>query len=415
VSPEPVSGATGAHAARLRIAAHISASEWGGAERRSLALLAGLAQRGHDIVVYCNTERIAGIARDAGLPAVISPLRGDIMFGNALGLARHLRRQQPDVLLLITFRRLLLGALAGRLARVPRTISRVGLASDVARSAKYRFVLRRWIDDVVVNADSLRDPFIAALPEGAGVAVHVIPNGVQPRDTTMSRDEARTLLGVPHDAFVIGSVGRLVKQKRFDRLLDAAALLRAGPEGAEAASAIAHTGIAATANPGTGRTAMSPHARRHPAAPVHVVIAGDGYERDSLERQAADHGMAEAVHLPGHREDVGVVHRALDVYVVSSDQEGMSSGMLEAMAAGLPVVSTDVSGASEALAGSQQAGIVTALTASSLADGIRALMDDVALRRTCGQEAANVARERYGFDVMVDRWEALLGSRGGRT
>ncbi|MGH7446804.1 MAG: glycosyltransferase family 4 protein, partial [Longimicrobiales bacterium] len=160
----------------LRIAAHISASEWGGAERHSIALLAALAQRGHAVVVYCNTARIAEKVREAGLVAVISPLRGDVMISNALGFARHLRRQRPDVLLLITFRRLLLGALAGRIARVPRIISRIGLASDVARSAKYRFVLRRWIDDVVVNAQALRDPFVSSLPSAARVRVHVIPN-----------------------------------------------------------------------------------------------------------------------------------------------------------------------------------------------------------------------------------------------
>lgn len=370
MSPEPVSGAAGSRAAPLRIAAHISASEWGGAERRSLVLLSGLAGRGHAVVVYCNTERIAAKAREAGLEAVISPLRGDIMIGNAITLARHLRHQRPDVLLLITFRRLLLGALAGRLAGVPRIISRVGLASDVARSAKYRFVLRRWIDDVVVNAESLREPFIASLPARARARVHVIPNGVESRTTDMSRKRARAAVGVPDNAFVIGSVGRLVKQKRFDRLL------------------------AAVAAPG------SEH--------VHAVIAGDGYERDRLEKAAAALGIADRVHLLGHRDDIDVVHRALDLYVVCSDQEGMSSGMLEAMAAGLPVVSTQVSGAVEALASRPVCGIVTGFTAADVTHGVRVLMNDDALRRSYGEAAADVARARYGVDTMVDRWETLL-------
>jgi glycosyltransferase involved in cell wall biosynthesis len=356
----------------VRIAAHISASEWGGAERRSLALLAGLARRGHAVVVYCNTERIAEKAREIGLVADISPLHGDIMLGNALAFARRLRRQGPDVLLLITFRRLLLGALAGRLAGVPRIVSRVGLASDVARSAKYRFVLRRWIDDVVVNAESLRQPFIASLPSHADVRVHVIPNGVQPHSAVMSRSEARAAIGVPADAFVVGSVARLVKQKRFDRLLDATAAI----EG------------------------------------VHTVIAGDGYQRAQLEQLAAAHRIDQRVHLLGHREDVAAVHRALDIYVVCSDQEGMSSGMLEAMAAGLPVVSTRVSGAVEAIEGTPPCGIVTGFATSDLADAIRTLMEDAGLRYAYGDAATAVARDRYGFAAMVDRWEALLHRAG---
>lgn len=358
----------------LRIAAHISAAEWGGAERRSLALLAGLARRGHDVVIYCNTERIAGKAREAGLAAVISPLRGDVMVGNALAFARRLRQQRPDVLLLITFRRLLLGALAGRLARVPRIISRVGLASDVARSAKYRLVLRRWGDDVVVNAESLRQPFIASLPHDADVRVHVIPNGVQPRDgmspsdPIMSREDARAEMGLPPDAPVIGSVARLVKQKRLDRLLEASATLDG----------------------------------------VHTVVAGDGYLRGELEQLAARHGIGDRVHFVGHREDIAVVHRALDVYVVTSDQEGMSSGMLEAMAAGVPIVSTPVSGAAEAVEGEQRCGIVAGFDTASLTEAIRSLLSDPARRRAYGAAAAAVARGRYGFDAMVDRWESLL-------
>lgn len=356
----------------LRIAAHISAAEWGGAERRSLALLSGLARRGHAIIVYCNTPRIAEKSREAGLTAVMSPLHGDVMLGNALAFARHLRRQKPDVLLLITFRRLLLGALAGRLARVPRIISRIGLGSDVARSAKYRFVLRRWIDDVVVNAESLRQPFIAALSNAADVRVHVIPNGVAPRDpSALTRAEARSAIGVPVDAYVVGSVARLVKQKRFDRLLHAAANV----EGA------------------------------------HVVIAGDGYERTRLEELAGTLGIAQRVHLLGHREDAGTIHRALDVYVVCSEQEGMSSAMLEAMAAGLPIVSTDVSGAREALAESPPCGIIVEHDAAAIADALRTLERDAGLRRVYGSAAATAAAERFGFEAMVDRWEALLVER----
>jgi glycosyltransferase involved in cell wall biosynthesis len=353
----------------LRVAAHISAAEWGGAERRSLAFLSGLARRGHDVIVYCNTERIAQKAREVGLTAIISPLRGDVMVGNALAFAARLRRHKPDILLLITFRRLLLGAIAGRLARVPRIISRVGLASDVARSAKYRFVLRRWIDDVVVNAESLRAPFMASVPPGVRLRVHVIPNGVTTRAADMTRSEARAALGVPDDAFVIGTVARLVKQKRLDRLIEATAALDG----------------------------------------VHTVIAGDGYDRQQLEQLAEACGVAARVHFTGYREDVGNVHPALDVYVVSSDQEGMSSGMLEAMAAGLPVVSTAVSGAVEALESEPRCGIVTPFDAAAIADAVRTLQD-AQLRRTYGRAASAAARSRYAFETMVDRWETLLMS-----
>jgi glycosyltransferase involved in cell wall biosynthesis len=356
----------------LRIAAHISASEWGGAERRSLALLAGLARRGHDVVVYCNTERIAAKTREHGLDAVISPLGGDIMIGHALAFAAKLRRRRPDVLILVTFRRLWLGAFAARLAGVPRTISRIGTSTDVARSAKYRFVLKHWIDDVVVNAASIRQPFLASLPADADVRIHVIPNGVSARAATLTREQSRREIGLPDDAFVVGTISRLAHGKGLERMLDALALL--GDD-------------------------------------TQAVITGDGALRESLHARAATLGVADRVRFTGAREDAGNVLAALDLYLLTSDREGMSNAMLEALAAGLPVVSTPVSGAKEALLGDPVCGTVVAMEPRAIADAVAALHRDSARRTELAGAAAHVAATRYGAEAMVDAWEKLLLDR----
>jgi glycosyltransferase involved in cell wall biosynthesis len=357
----------------LRVAAHISASEWGGAERRSLALLAGLARRGHTIAVFCNTDFIAARARDVGLPAVVSPLRGDLMLQYVAAFARHLREFRPDVLILVTFRRLLPGTLAARAARVPRIIARVGLESDVARRIKYRFVLKHWIGDVVVNAQSLVSPFVASLAPHSPTRVLAIPNGIERRAADMSRSAARAALGLPPDVPVIGMVARLVRQKRVDRLIRVVHALR--------------------------------------DQNVHALIAGDGYERANLERLAADLGVADRVHFLGHREDVDVVLRALDLYLVTSEQEGMSSGMLEALAAAVPVISTPVSGAAEVLSTTPQCGLVVEADDAAIAGAVSALLHDRDRRRDMAAAAAMTIPERYGIERMVDRWETLLLGR----
>lgn len=353
----------------LRIAAHISASEWGGAERRSLALLAGLAGRGHEVVVYCNTTRIAERTREHGLEAVIRPLGGDVMIGHALAFAAALRRRRPDVLILITFRRLWLGSLAGRLAGVPRIMARIGTSTDTARSAKYRFVLKRWVDDVVVNAASIRQPFLDSLPSDAGVRISVVPNGVVARAATVSRHQSRRELGLGEDVFVVGTVSRLAHGKGLERMLDAVALLDDD---------------------------------------THAVITGDGALRESLQTRAAGLGIAERVRFTGAREDVGNVLAALDLYLVTSDREGMSNAMLEALAGGVPVVSTPVSGAEEALLGDPVCGVVVAAEPRAIADSVAALHRDDMLRARLSAAAAQVAATRYGADAMIDGWEKLL-------
>ena len=351
----------------MRIAAHISAREWGGAERRSIILLAALASRGHDVVVYCNTERIAENARAAGLRTYIRPLRGDGHIDDAIRFARMLQRQRPDVLIAVTFRRLWLAALAARLARVPRVIARVGLASDVARNAKYRFVLRRWVHDVVVNAHSLKQPFADALPRGSRARVSVIPNGVDLPPATTSRAQSRDQLNIPRDAFVVGTVARLVYQKRIDRLLDALAL----------------------------------------TDDTFAIITGDGALRSELEARAQLLGIAQRVRFTGPRDDVANMLVALDAFVIASLQEGMSSAMLEALAAGVPVISTPVTGA-EVLLEEPVSGIVTDATPDAIAAAIRALRSEPARRQALAAAAARKARETYTTVRMTDAWERLL-------
>jgi glycosyltransferase involved in cell wall biosynthesis len=113
---------------------------------------------------------------------------------------------------------------------------------------------------------------------------------------------------------------------------------------------------------------------------------------------------------------------ALDLFAVSSDREGLANAMLEAMAFGLPVVSTDVSGAREALdaaPGEPRAGIVTGFSEAELAEAVGGLLRDADERRRMGAAARERAERRFGEGRFVDEWERLLeegvarGRRGG--
>jgi len=188
-------------------------------------------------------------------------------------------------------------------------------------------------------------------------------------------------LGIPAEAFVIGCVARLARQKRFDRLLRA--LVRI------------------------------PH-------PIHCIIAGEGEELEPTRALAAELGIADRVHFPGFRADVGDVLDAMDLFVVSSDREGLANAMLEAMAFGLPVVSTDVSGAREALdaaPGEPAAGFVTAFDDARLADAIGEMLADPDARRRMGDAARARAERRFGVERFLDEWERLVenGVRRGRS
>jgi glycosyltransferase involved in cell wall biosynthesis len=126
--------------------------------------------------------------------------------------------------------------------------------------------------------------------------------------------------------------------------------------------------------------------------------------------------LGDRLHLLGFRDDVGDVLDAFDLFVVSSDREGLANAMLEAMAFGLPVVSTDVSGAREALEpgpGEPRPGIVVPVDEGALRDALAELVRDGDARHAMGVAARERAERRFGWVRFLDDWERLLAERGG--
>lgn len=356
----------------MRIVAHNGAQIWGGAERATVALLRGLKERGHSVTLLCNADVVARNANAYGLETELCVIGGDIALHHSIRLAMTLKRLAPDAFIIGTFKKLFLAGLGARMAGVPRVVARIGLETDTPRSGKYRYALRHWIDGVAVNARRMIRPFIE-LEGFESKDVALIWNGVEPVE-----DEAldvREELGIPQDAFVAGTIGRLAKQKRIDRLIRAIDIL---PD-------------------------------------VRCIIAGDGTWRGDLATLVSDLHLGDRVILAGHRDDTDAVLASLDVFVVSSDTEGLSNAMLEAMSRGVPVVSTDVSGAEDALTPSDHApaGIVVGFTPEALARGIAELRDDPARREAMGKAASDLASTVFSMDAMLDKWEAFLAKRRG--
>lgn len=350
----------------MKIAVHVGSDEWGGAEVQLARLTGALVQRGHDVRVFCNQPGHVSQFRQRGVTAERIPLGGDAMVPHALRFAAVLRRFAPDALLIGTFKKLWLAGLAARLARVPRVLARVGLQTDTARNLKYRVALRWLVDAVVVNAAAQADAFVA-LPGWSAARVHTIYNyydaGVTPPGSV------RAQLALDDAVPVVGAVGRLAPQKKLHRLLGAVAGLER----------------------------------------VHCIIAGDGVLRGELESHAAELGIQHRVHFLGYLADVRPVLAALDVFVICSDREGMSNAMVEALAAGVPVVSTPVSGAREALEplpdGSAPGLIVEP---AGLRDALAQVLDSPETQAAMRRAARLRVADRFAPEVIVARWERVL-------
>jgi glycosyltransferase involved in cell wall biosynthesis len=234
-------------------------------------------------------------------------------------------------------------------------------------------LLRHRTDGAIAVSRSTREFLVKErfVPEER---VRLIWNGA-PLDefAPVPRERARRVrreLGLPDDALVVGTIGRLNAQKGHRFLLDAAA--RVLP--------------------------------RVPAA--RVLIAGDGDLRDELRQQAAALGIADRVVFAGHRTDVPDLLGALDVFCISSLYEGTPLALFEAMAAGRAIVSTAVDGCKEVLEDGTTGVLVPAGDAAALADGLERVLTDAARRETLGRQALADSR---GYDVRacVDQMQAF--------
>jgi len=184
----------------------------------------------------------------------------------------------------------------------------------------------------------------------------------------------RATLGIPAEAYVVGSVGRLRPQKGYHIWLAAAAEVRAAlPQ-------------------------------------AHFLLIGDGELRPQLEQQAQALGLADAVTFLGPRHDVEALYPLFDLFVSSSLWEGLPTVILEAMAAHCPVVATAVAGTRELVVDGRTGLLAPPDNPSALADAILRMASDPASARAMADQATLFVSEQFSIETVARQHETLYRS-----
>jgi glycosyltransferase involved in cell wall biosynthesis len=299
--------------------------------------------------------------------------------------ARRLRELGADVVHGYQWRPALVGALAGRAAGVPLVLA--GKRSLTGPTVSERLAWRaiaRLCDTVLVNADALRTQ-----GEGLGMRTRwvVLRNGVDVDRyaTGETQRAARARLGLDPRRAVIGTIGRLEPRKGHDVLLAAMRLVAGATNG---------------------------------TCP-QVLLVGDGPLREALERRTDELGLGHVVRFTGNLSDVRPALAAMDMFVLSSHEEGMSNALLEAMAAGRPVIATAAGGTSEIVASERTGLLVPVADAGALAAAVQRLLADPGMAERLGGAArAFVTRElsaRARVAELERLYETRLAARGRRA
>ena len=345
----------------------------GGTERLVLALVRRLRTR-FSMTVCCLEEpglwaadlHAEGIAvhalrRTPGLHPALGKRIRDIARQVGAGVL-HCHQYSPFVY----------GCLARALSpRLSIVFTEHGRLSDAPPSAKRRLVnplISRFADRILSVSHDLRRHMVAeGLPASR---VEVVHNGVDVEPpANRARDELRAELSLPAGAIAIVTVARLDPVKHLGAALEALTILR----------------------------------RLHN---VVLVIVGGGSEHEALRAQAIQLGVDDAVRWLGHRDDARAWLGGCDIYVNTSISEGISLTILEGMAAGLPAVVTAVGGTPE-IVDSTCGVLVPARDAAALADAIRPLATDSALRERLGRAARERVLSQFTLDRMVDSYARM--------
>ncbi len=342
----------------------------GGAERLLVELATAFAERGDLVAAAAAPGPLAADLEAAGIrwSMLPPPSRG---VATTLATVRRLggltRAGRPDLIHAHNVRIAAASALGARAAR-PRP--QVLVTFHGVTPPEYGAAARalRLADRIVCVSRSTADQIIEAGVPAARteVIVNAVPDA--PPLSPARRDELDREFALGN-APAIAIVGRLVEQKRHDRFLEAAGLVL----------------------------------ERIPDA-VFLVV-GDGSLRESLERLTADLGLADHVRFAGARQDARDLIARADLLVFSSDWEGLSLVALEALAAGTPVVSTDVQGMREAL-GEDAGIIVPEPSAGALAVAIVSLLAAPSARERMGDAGRARHRDRYSMAAMIDAYAA---------
>jgi glycosyltransferase involved in cell wall biosynthesis len=340
----------------------------GGPQVRFCNLVAALGDEfSHSIFAmdgaYECAERLPASARVA-FPHF--DLRKGATISNVLRLSRAMSRARPDILLTHNW-----GTIEWAMANVVAGIRHVhiedGFGPEEREGQLRRRVLMRRLflrrTTVVVPSRTLwtiaRE--IWKLPERR---LRYIANGIaleayEPRQGSVIRD-----------GLTIGTVAALRPEKNIARLLRAFARL--------------------------------------PASPLtKLVVAGDGPERASLEALATTLALTTRVTFVGHTTDVASMLAQCDIFALSSDTEQMPLSVLEAMASGLPVASTDVGDVRQMLA-TENSPFVVALDETALAQSLMSLLNDGGLRARIGRSNRERAEDAFGQVGMFEAYRAVL-------
>ncbi len=369
--------------APIRIAFCITELDPGGAERALVELVTRLDPGQFEPVVFCLAKRgaLADVLEQANVRVVCLGANWAWDVGVVFRLAKALRKFRPAILQTWLYHANIIGRFAGRFAGVPIIVSGIRVAEKRARRRLWAERLTQFLVDAHVCVS--RDVATFSTTRGGlkSSRVRIIPNGVNFPRFANAEPADLSDLALPRDAKILLCVGRLDPQKDPLWLLEVFPALQ----------------------------------KQIPA--VQLVFVGQGPLEAALKNAIDRENLASSAHLLGWRADVPQLLKAADVLVLPSRWEGMPNIVLEALASGTPVVSTEVEGISELVIPGETGYIIPSRNTEAFVQALVELLQNPAIGDRIKKTAQTLVKEKFTWDTScesyLDLYRQLLRDHPG--
>jgi len=367
----------------MRILQLISSAGFFGAENVVVELASSLAASGDSVTIGVFSNRhargagsceLAVQARARGLKTEVFECGGRVDLKTVAAIRRYCRDNGVEVIHSHGYKSNIYSYLANRSLKIRIVTTCHNWINTSSKMSLYtrldKFFLKRF-DAVAAVSDDVRSQLLkAGIKPGK---LRLIGNGINIEKFKVSQgvpEKMKRDLGIPSAATVVGTVGRLSPEKGYGFFLEAAREIAAKKKD------------------------------------CFFVFIGDGEERSGLEELSKRLGINERVIFAGKRSDIPEVLSAMDVFVLSSLTEGQPMALLEAMAAGVPAVSTSVGDVPKILRGGDAGLLVPPSDSRALAEALIRVLEDPALAASLSASAAKTVKEHYSSGRMAAEYRA---------
>jgi glycosyltransferase involved in cell wall biosynthesis len=384
---------------KIKVIHVITRFDKGGAAENTFLTVKGLDSSRYEVILIrglsyesnmgpSETRAVESSLEDAGstgvkiftIPELVRRIDPFNDFKTVLKLIRIFREERPHIVHTHTSKSGILGRWAARLTGVPIII-------HTPHGHVFWGYFNRWKTAVYIFLERLTASItnrIITLTEQEKkdhLRYHiadenkftVIHSGVDLRkfsDTQVNAAEMKNKLGIAQGAFVVGTVGRLTPVKGQKYLIEAAAKIL------------------------------------NKISEIGFVLLGDGELMNELKMQAASAGISDKVKFLGWREDVAEVMSTFDLFVLPSLNEGMGKVLVEAMAAGKPIIASDIGGMSDLVIHGKNGLLISPMNSDALANSIELVLRNSRMRTNMGEEGQRLSQE-YDANSMISKIDCL--------